>query len=189
MKPSVLRTWLMRQPRPAYVIADDKRIEVAKIPRPWPELLETVLALKPAAIACHAASGDLIRARSCEWSEDGAAESESADAPKGKTDIQVFAGLIAEAYDKGSKSYSPLLDSAMQFIERQGQMLAIKDREIVTLRTHNTKLQAELLAATSPIATEEEPSAMGLLAAGIQAYTAAQTAPEVPAANGKAKRS
>jgi len=191
MTPGALRTWLMRQPRPAYVVADEKRIDVAKTPRPWPELLDTLLALKPASVTLHAEGGVLLRARELSWGEDGEESTASASEPKGKTDLQVFAALLADAYDKGSKSYSPLLDSAMSFIERQGQHLLQKDKEIASLRAHNTKLQAELLAYSAiPEQQENEQGILGMLATGIaQAHAnATATPPEVPAANGKKVR-
>jgi len=174
MTPAVLRSWLMRQPRPTYLVADEQRIDVPNIPRPWPQILETLLAMKPTKIVLHAQAGAIIRARDCEWSEDGSEESTPAAEGKGKSDLQVFAALLADAYDKGSKSYSPLLDSCMQFLERQGQMLAIKDKEIAQLRAHNTKLQAELLAATVAPTENEEVGVMGILAAGLQAHAAEQ---------------
>jgi len=68
-------------------------------------------------------------------------------------------------------------------------MLAAKDRDIARLTAHNTKLQAELLAATAmPPEPETEQGVMAMLASGIaQAHAAASAAATEPP-NGKKVR-
>jgi hypothetical protein len=175
-----LKSWLRKAPQPVAVLCDDKRVEVPKTGRPWIELATTIASLAPSKIQALGPSGEILRAKIMEAGEEDA-EGEDVVAPKGASDVQLFATLIADAYDKSGKNFAPLLDSAMAFIARQQEALTRLEREIERLRTHNHKLQAELIAASVPEGDEgEQPSMVEALAQGFLASRAG--APQPPAA-------
>jgi len=153
--------WLRKTPRPHTVLADERRIEVGNTPGKWLNLVRTIDSLAATKITCLDAAGNVIRAITLD--DDDAEQSAKTE----ESELQTFARLVADAYEKGSKSYAPLLDNAMQFIERQGQRLAAMEREIERLRMHAAKLQAELLAATAPDPSGNDDDLTGALIAGI----------------------
>ena len=160
-----LRTWLRRNPQPSAVLADDKRVEVPKGSRPWHELEATIVAMGPAKITLLDGTGSILRVK--DLTTDPSPESEPTAVG---SDLQTLAKLLADAYEKGAKSYAPLLDNAMAFIERQGQRLASMERDIERLRTLNAKLQADLLIEQSlPEDTGEGGLTNALLAGVLQA--------------------
>jgi hypothetical protein len=83
------------------------------------------------------------------------------------SDLQLFAKLLAEGYQHGMKANQPIIDSAMQFVDRQGQRVAKQEQEIERLRAviHKQNLQiAELSSLPAPAGEE---SVLGALAAGM----------------------
>jgi hypothetical protein len=155
---TVLYGWLKKYPQPSAVRADEQLIQVGKGARSWTELCNTVESLEATKVTCLDAQGNVLRSKVFEAPEP--------ETQVGPDSVQVFAKLIAEAYEKGTKSYAPLLDSAMQFIERQGQSLANAEREIERLRLVNAKLRTEL--AEIPVGGgSDEDSVMGGLVAGM----------------------
>jgi cell division protein FtsB len=92
--------------------------------------------------------------------------------------------LIAEAYEKGSKATQPLLDNALNFIERQAQRITGAEREIEKLRMHNMKLQAEILTLSQEPAPAEGD---GLLGGIVQGMLAAQNEQPLKAVKGGGK--
>jgi hypothetical protein len=161
-------------------MADDKRIDVQRTARAYRDLEATILSLAPSRLTLLDATGTVLRAKDMTESE----AVDDAKSPEG-TDLQVLAKLLAEAYEKGTKSYAPLLEASMSFIERQGQRLAQMERDIERLRLHNAKLQAELLAATAaPQAEESDGGIMGSLVAGM---LQAQSGADVVQMKGKGK--
>jgi flagellar motility protein MotE (MotC chaperone) len=166
-----LNTWLRKTPRPTIVLADDKRIEVPKNTHGWRDLTRTLEALKVSKIACLDAAGNVIRAM--ELDEDDAEKA----VKESDSEIQTFARLIAEAYEKGSKATQPLLDNCLQFIERQAQRIQTAEREMEKLRMHNVKLQAEILALSQEPAPAEGD---GLLGGLVQGMLAAESESRVP---------
>jgi flagellar motility protein MotE (MotC chaperone) len=160
------------------VLADEKRLEVPKNTHGWRDLTRTIEALKASKIACLDAAGNVIRAIELDEDEAEKATKES------DSEIQTFARLIAEAYEKGSKATQPLLDNCLQFIERQAQRISTAEREMEKLRMHNVKLQAEILSLSQePTAPEGE----GLLGGIVQGMLAAQNEQPLKAVKGGAK--
>lgn len=132
-----LNAWLRKTPQPVAVLADDRRIELPKNGRAWRDLTETVAALNPSQLTCLDKDGNIIRSK--QLRDDDAGEPESA-----KSEIEVFANLIAGAYEKGAVNQQPLLQNAFEFIERQGQRLVVSEREIDRLKEVNTKLRNDI---------------------------------------------
>lgn len=162
--------WLRKTPRPHTVLADERRIDVGNTPGKWLNLVRTIESLSATKITCLDSAGNVIRAITLDEDEDVTTKTE-------ESELQTFARLVADAYEKGSKSYAPLLDNAMQFIERQGQRLAAMEREIERLRMHAAKLQAELLAATATVPVEDESLTAALITGMMQGAGAANANP------------
>jgi len=171
-----LSYWLRKSPQPSAVLADDKKIEVQRNRRAWRDLTETIKALKPSKLTCLNASGEVIRSVALESDEDDEGE-DKAPVSAEVSDLQYLAKLLAEAYREGRTGNQPIIDSAMQFVERQSQRLAAAEREIDRLRTvvHKQHLQiAELTSTPAPAAAGGEDSIMGALVAGIAQGAAGQ---------------
>lgn len=173
-----LNAWLRKTPRPTVVMADDKRVEVPKTMHGWRDLTRTLEALKVTKIACCDANGAVIRAMELDEDDAEKASKES------DSEIQTFAKLIAEAYEKGSKATQPLLDNALAFIERQAKTIAAAEQSIEKLRLHNLKLQAEILALSQEPAPAEGD---GLLGGIVQGMLAAQNEQPLKAVKGGGK--
>ena len=175
--------WLRKTPQPVAVLADDKRIEVPKNNRAWRDLTQTIKALEPSKLTCLDGQGNVIRVTTLETEDEKPAPSPE------MSDLQLFAKLIAEAYDKGSKSNQPVIDSAMAFVERQSERLAAAEKENDRLRgvIHKQALQiAELRQVPAP---EGEGSIVDAMIAGAiqaQAVRGLPTAAKANGANGAA---
>ena len=83
------------------------------------------------------------------------------------SDLQCFAKLLAEGYDKGSKASQPLVDHAMQFVERQSVRLAKAESEIERLRAHIHKLNLHVAELSQAPAAPEDGGIMGALMTGV----------------------
>lgn len=169
-----LTYWLRKTPQPVAVLADDKRIEVPKNARAWRDLTATIKSLEPQKLTCLDAQGNIIRSVVLE----AEGEEEKAPASPEMSDLQLFAKLLAEAYDKASSKMQPVVDSAMAFVERGGQRLAKAETENDRLRSiiHKQHLQIAQLSGQS--APSGEGSVLDALVAGvIQGQVAAGNAP------------
>lgn len=158
-----LMYWLRKSPQPCVVLADDKRIDVPQNGRAWRDLTATITALDPSKLTCLDKKGDVIRSVVLENEGDDKAPAASPE----MSDLQLFAKLLAEGYQHGMKANQPIIDSAMQFVERQGASLAKKDTEIERLRAviHKQNLQiAELSSAPAPVM--DDGGIMGAMLAG-----------------------
>lgn len=180
-----LNYWLRKTPQPVSILADDKRIEVPKNARAWKDLTATITSLEPQKLTCLDGQGNVIRSIVLENDEDKPAASPE------MSDLQLFAKLLAEAYDKGSKSNQPVIESAMQFVDRQSVRLAKAESEIERLRTvvHKQHLQiAELSSGAGQPDTEE--SLLAAVVAGAMQGAAGGNPlqPPVPINKGAAKQ-
>ncbi len=158
-----LTYWLRKTPQPVAILADDKRIEVPRNGRAWRDLTATIKAMEPSKLTCLDGTGNVIRSVVLETDDD----KEAANASPEMSDLQLFAKLLAEGYEHGRKANQPIIDSAMQFVERQGQRLAKAESEIERLRAHIHKLNlsiAELSNAPAPAA--DDGGIMGAMIAG-----------------------
>lgn len=165
-----ISNWLRKTPRPVAVLADEQRIEVGKNVRAIRDLVQTVKAMSPSKLTCLDVEGNVLRSIVLDAdSEDSDESSVSASTPE-QSDLQLFAKLLAEGYEHGRKANQPIIDSAMQFVERQGQRLLQAEREIDRLRQviHKQHLQiAEMNAAPIAEGPSGDDSIMGALVAGI----------------------
>lgn len=169
-----LTNWLRKTPQPVAVMADDKRIEVPKNVRAYRDLTQTIKAMDPSKLTCLDANGNVIRSIVLE-----AEDEKAAPASAEMSDLQLFAKLLAEGYEHGRKANQPIIDSAMQFVERQGARLLRAENEIERLRAHIHKqnLQIAELSAV-PLEAAGEESIMGTMLAG--ALQAAAGSPVTP---------
>lgn len=162
-----LSYWLKKSPKPVAVMADDKRIDVGRNRRAFLELTETIKTLDPDKVTCLDAQGNVLRSTVLD-SEASAEEATAVTAEQ--SDLQLFARLLAEGYEHGRKASQPIVDSAMQFVERQSARLAKAESVIDQQRTHIAKLNARIAElSNAPLAPEDESSVLGtMLAAAVQ---------------------
>jgi len=175
-----LTNWLRKTPQPVAVLADDKRVEVPKNVRAYRDLTQTIRAMEPSKLTCLDANGNVIRSIVLDAGDD---EKSSAVASTPEmSDLQLFAKLLAEGYEHGRKANQPIIDSAMQFVERQGVRLAKAESEIERLRAHIHKLNLQIAELSSiPVEPAGDDSIMGALVAGaLQGAQASQQTPVVP---------
>lgn len=160
-----LTNWLRKTPQPAYVMADDKRIDVPKNVRAYRDLTQTIKSLEPSKVTCMDASGNVIRSIALDAGDEN---EKPANASAEMSDLQLFAKLLAEGYEHGRKANQPIIDSAMQFVERQSVRLAKAENEIERLRAHNHKLNMQIveLSALPAEPSGGDDSIMGALVQG-----------------------
>lgn len=171
-----LSYWLRKSPQPVAIMADEKRIEVVRNGRGWRELTNTIKAMEPTKLTCLDGQGNVIRSIVLE-SED---EDKKAVASPEMSDLQLFAKLLAEGYEKGMTANQPIIDNAMQFVERQGARLAKMEAEIERLRAHIHKQNLQIGTLTNAPAPAADDSIMGSILAGVA--QAAQLSASQPAA-------
>lgn len=167
-----LNYWLRKTPQPVAVLADDKRIEVPKNARAWRDLTQTIKSLEPQKLTCLDKEGNVIRAYVFEAADDD----KPAVTPE-MSDLQLFAKLLADGYDKGFSKMQPIVDSAMAFVERGGARLAKAEADNDRLRQHIAKLQlriAELTGQQAPAAEGEGGIVEALIAGAAQAMAREQ---------------
>lgn len=174
--------WLRKMPQPSAVLADDKRVEVGKNGRAWRDLAATIKSLEPSKLTALDGQGNILRVVVLEESDAG--DDKPQPSPE-MTDVQLFAKLLAEAYDRGASKMQPIVDSAMSFVERGGQRLAKAESDNERLRAHIHKLNMQIaeLTGASAAAGDGDDSVIGALVAG--AMQAAAKQPLAVVANGK----
>jgi hypothetical protein len=155
-----LNYWLRKKPQPTAILADERRIEVAKGARVWNELTATIKAMEPSKLTCLDGSGNVIRSVNLESDDDKTAASPE------MSDLQLFAKLLAEGYEHGMKANQPLVDSAMQFVERQGVRLAKAEGEIERLRAHIHKQNLQIAELAHVPAPSDDGGILGALVQG-----------------------
>lgn len=186
-----LAYWLKKSPRPSTVMADAQRIEVPRGARAWKDLVATITSLEPSKLTLLDGQGAVIRSVMLDEGEGEGDDKPPAEAES--SDLQLFAKLLAEGYRHGMSAQQPIIDSAMQFVERQGKRLAEAEAEIGRLRGHIYKQQLQMAELTSAPAPAGEESIMGSLIAGAlqhagaQAAQAAQQVTPINAAKGSKK--
>lgn len=181
--------WLRKSPQPSAVLADDKRVEVGKNGRAWRDLAATIKSLEPAKLTALDGQGNILRVVVLEESD--AADDKSQQPSPEMTDVQLFAKLLAEAYDRGASKMQPIVDSAMAFVERGGQRLAKAEADNERLRAHIHKLNmqiAELTGAGGGAGDGEDTVVGALLAGAMQAAAGKQPLAMVGVGNGKAAK-
>jgi hypothetical protein len=162
-----LGRWLRKAPQPIALLADGQRIEVPKNARAWRELIATVESLEPSKLTALDGQGNVLRSIVLDVEE-----SKSAAASPEMSDLQLFARLLAEGYEKGMRANQPIVDSAMGWVESQGQRLLRADTEIERLRAHIHKQNltiAELTGAPQLAGGGEDSILSSLLAGAMQA--------------------
>jgi hypothetical protein len=158
-----LQYWLRKTPQPSAVLADEKRIEVPKNARAWRDLTATIKSLEPSKLTALDGQGNVIRSVVLESDDDKAPVSPE------MSDLQLFAKLLAEAYEKGSKSNQPVIDSAMQFVERQSERLTAAEKECDRLRGVVHKQAMQIAELRQPPADGEGTIVDAMLAGALQA--------------------
>jgi len=170
---SELSKWLRRTPQPVIVVADTKRIDVGTKGGKWGEIARTIESIGATKIECLDAAGNIIRAKTVDDGSDN--DEKKTDL---QSDLQALSKIVADAYEKGTKAPAQLLESAMTFIERQGNRLVAQDREIERLRAINGRLSAEILALKAMPGEDGEEGLMGALMQGmLQGQNSAEPAP------------
>lgn len=172
-----LDAWLRKQPQPVAVVATDgdgveQRIEVGKNGRAWRDLKKTIEALSPSKLTCLNAGGSVLRSVVVRVDED-----EKPESKRPKSELETFATLVAEAYEKGSQNYAPVVNHQLEFIGRQATALASAEQEVYQLRNVVAQQQLqinELTLAAQMTAGGGEDTIMGSLLAGMAQQQAKQ---------------
>lgn len=175
-----LNYWLRKTPQPVAILADDKRIDVPKNGRAWRDLTATIEALEPSKLTALDGQGNVIR--SINLTSESDEDAPAAPSPE-MSDLQLFAKLLAEAYDKASSKMQPIVDSAMAFVERGGTRLAKAEAENDRLRQHINKLNmqiGDLTAAPAPAGEAGDGGILGSIVAGAMQGLAAGNTPPAP---------
>lgn len=178
--------WLRKTPQPATIVVDEgKRIDVGTRGGRWTEVARSIEALGATKLQALDGQGNVLRAITLdddEREEGGKSELQG--------DLQALSKIVADAYEKGTQAPQKLLESAMTFIERQGQRLVVQDREIERLRNINARLTAEIMQLKAVPASDDEGGLVGALMQGmIQGQLGgAGATEEAPAPNGKGAR-
>ena len=171
-----LSYWLRKSPQPKVVLADDKRIDVPRNGRAWRDLTETIKALEPEKLTCLDEKDHVIR--SVVLTEKTADDDDKSHPSAEMSDLQLFATLLAEGYAKGMTANQPVIDNAMQFVERQGVRLAKAEAEIERLRSHIHKLNIQIAELNNQPPPTEDQSILGALVSGaIQSGALSMPAP------------
>lgn len=177
-----LTYWLRKTPQPKVILADDRRIEVSNNARAWKDLTQTIKSLDPSKLTCLDGAGTVLRSITLEDDEKSPAASPE------MTDLQLFAKLLSGAYEKGMTATQPMLNSAMEFVERQGVQLAKAEAEIERLRSHIYKQQLQLAELIgSPPAGEDDSIVGAMLAGALQGQAQLQTVGVTPLKQGAKK--
>jgi len=148
--PTPVHQFLRKMPRPAFILADDKKIPVPTGGRVWPSIWATIAVVNPKTLQAIDAQGQVIRAISIDGQPD-----DSDDEDEGSSEtveeqwLKAFAKHLADAYDRGSKAAAPLMAEAMRFVTQQGEMLREEKKESERLRLENAKLRKEILELTA----------------------------------------
>lgn len=167
-----LQYWLRKTPQPTAILADEKRIEVPRNGRAWRDLTATIKAMEPSKLTALDGQGNVIRSIVLESDE------EKPTASAEMSDLQLFAKLLAEAYDKASSKMQPIVDSAMAFVERGGQRLAKAEADNDRLRAQILKLNQHIAELNSaPEIEGGEDGIVGALVAGVIQGQAEKAAP------------
>lgn len=167
-----LRKWLNHAPRPAWVMCDTTRIDAPNSDRGWAEVAETIEQLQPERIMCHAGDGKLLRAKPFEWFFPREQEPLPAAVPELRSELEVFAGLLADAHKSAGVAYQPLLSAAMEFNTNLAQRLTRTEQELDKARSTIARLQAEIAELQAEPAPADDGIVGGLMQ-GIQAAAAA----------------
>lgn len=168
--------WLRKMPRPHSVVADDKTIVVPTNARGMKDLSATIKAMEPSKLTCLDKAGNVIRSVVLDADDD-----KPANASPEMSDLQLFAKLLAEGYEHGRSANQPIIDSAMQFVERQGVRLLKAEAEIERLRSHIHKLNLQIADLSNAPAPAGDDSIMGALVAGaLQSQMPGMAAPVMP---------
>lgn len=162
-----LSRWLRKIPQPVAILADDRRVEVLRNPRGWKELQATIESLEPSKLTALDAQGSVLRSIVLDaGDEDERAAPSTATSPE-MADLQLFARLLSEAYDKASSKMQPIVDSAMAFVERGGTRLAKAEADNDRLRAHIHKLNLQIADLSgSAAAPSDDDSLLSTIMAG-----------------------
>ena len=147
--PTPVHQWLRKMPRPAFILADERKIPVPNGGRVWPSIWQTIAVINPKALQAIDAQGGVIRAMSLEGERDDTDEDDQESETQEEQWLKTFAKLLSDGYDKGSKASAPLLAEAMKFASMQAERLRDETKECERLRAENSKLRREILELTA----------------------------------------
>jgi len=187
--------FLRRIPQPAYVVADGQKLLVPTTGNRWRELGQSIAAIEPNKLVAHSADGTALRAITLETGD----SEPKASGAETDSELQTFAKLLSDAYERASKSQQPIIDSAMQFIERLSKRLADTEAELASVRRAYARMiedqaheRAEAIEASAGASGEAGilDQALAAVAQGaLQAQAHQQPAAVAPNGNGHGKRS
>lgn len=93
-----LKRWFRREPHPAVILADGRKVVVPSGPRKWAELEETISSLGASKLEALGQDGSLLRVTNLEVEE--SAPSSSVAAKSGEPEYVTIARIIADSNDR-----------------------------------------------------------------------------------------
>lgn len=173
-----LGAWLRKTPQPHSIDVDGKKVTIGNGGGKWRDAVRTIETLKGEKITALDSAGNVIRAFTIEDEEE-----ETARGPAPTSDIQVFAGLIADAYQRGHTTQQPMITQSLEYVERISARLVAAERECDRLRHVNMQLQRQILEMSAEGAAPGEGSnIIEALMQGAAAAALGNGVPGVPAA-------
>ena len=190
--------WLRRTPQPVTILVDGaRRIPVGNRGGKWQEHVRTIAAMNPTKLECLDQHNNLIRAMLVDDDEDSEAPTEKKPAapqgccPSCGVSLNGFAGLLADAYERGSNAQRAAYQSIFEENTKLIQLLAERLGSIEVAWQRGLHAQAKLIteAATAEAraaqaeldAQEGDGGMLQALASGfMQAQGGAPAAPEEP---------
>lgn len=199
-----LGAWLRKTPQPHIVVADEKRIFVGNKGGKWRDMVRTIESLKATELSCLDSAGNIIRAVTLEDDDDD----KQAAAPAAKThpgcphcgvQLEKFAQLVAEAYEKGSNAQRDAYKSIFEENTKLVRLLADRLSRLEVMWQGALANQAELVEQVAEANAAAATAAAGgddlvgpLIAGALQAQALAPPQPQrangARPANGKGKR-
>lgn len=190
--------WLRRTPQPVTILVDGaRRIPVGNRGGKWQEHVRTIAAMNPGKLECLDAHNNVIRAMLVDDddSDDATAEKKPTAPPQGccpscGVSLNSFAGLLADAYERGSNAQRAAYQSIFEENTKLIQLLAERLGSIEVAWQRGLHAQAKLIteAATAEAraaqaeldAQEGDGGIMQALASGFMQAQGGAPAPEQP---------
>ena len=163
----------------------ETRVDAPASDRGWAEVAESIEQLNPQRVECRSGDGKLLRAKPFSYFFPEANEA-SAEPPAfvpttpEQASLQQFATLLAQAHS------SPVMQHALELIDRQAAQCTRLEADNARLRELVAKLRAELAQANAELATPPAGGGDDLVGGIMQGIAAASQAAEVtPISKGK----
>lgn len=201
MNTAQISKWLRKTPQPATIVIDDgKKVDVGSKGGRWTEVARTIEAMGATKLTALDSKGDVIRAivMDDDESEDkqGKHEQHRAGCPTCGVDLNGFASILADAYDKGARAqsdaYKSIFEENTKLVKLLADRLGALEMAWQKSMQNHARLLIDMAEADADRVMAEAEAAKGgddgiggLIKAGLEA--AAAQDPPPPQSNGHRK--